>query len=91
MVSGFMARLIDDEGFYRELRRTLRDHGAIVVSARVEKPVVGVPSMTRSEDWLLDHGVAPDQLLPLDGIVWFVLAGSSDASRRDVPSSEGRP
>lgn len=73
LVSSFVARLIYEESLYEEIGRSLQKHGATVVAARVEKPFVWPAALTRSAEWLLDHGIAPDQPLPLDAIVDLVL------------------
>jgi hypothetical protein len=73
LVGGFVGRLVDAHDLYPEIRRVMREHGAVITATRAEKPFLGVPSMTRSKAWLLDHGVAAEQLLPLDAIVTFVL------------------
>jgi len=84
MVGPFIARLIDEQGLFRPINQTLQLHGAMVVAFRIEKPVVGLPSMTGSEHWLLGRGVAADRLLPIDAIVWLVLERSVGSAPLDA-------
>jgi len=84
LVSGFVARLIHEKSLYKEIGRALHKHGAIVVAVRTEKPFVGPASLTHSAGWLLERGIAPDQLLPLDAIIDLVLEPAPGASQSDI-------
>ncbi len=79
MASAFLGRWIHQEDFFREFNQSLLEHGAVVISARVEKPSLGIAARTRSEGWLLDHGVSAAQLLPIDAFVTLILAERPDA------------